>query len=197
MLVCRTGTGLNGLAISAAFFPIFCCQRLISKSKSVLPSLLSIFSLLTLSSTINSSPAVAGENLPFHAVLQGKANPVPTGECTLAYTETGSGVTIHLGKWTWSDQESVRFLSCPPPGAAIAVTGQFVMVAANGDEIDGTFETTGTFDPVNGISVQGGYIFVSGTGRFANVTGSGTIAAHGSAAPPFDFVGSLDGVISY
>ena len=170
---------------------------MISKSKPVLSSLLSIFFVLTLSSTISSSAAVAGENLPFHAVLQGIVNPVPTGQCTLANTETGSGVALHLGKWTWSDQETVQFLSCPPPGSAIAVTGQFVMVAANGDKIDGAFETTGTFDPVNGVSVQGGYAFVSGTGRFANVTGTGTIAAHGSAGTPSDFVASLDGVISY
>jgi hypothetical protein len=169
---------------------------MISKSKSVLLTLVSTFFALPLNSALDSS-AFAGENLPFHAVLQGQANPVPTGECTLANTETGSGVATHLGKWTWSDQESVQFLSCPPPGSAIAVTGQFVMVAANGDEIDGTFETNGTFDPINGVSVQGGYIFVSATGRFANVTGSGTIAAHGSAGSPSDFVASLDGVISY
>ena len=76
------------------------------------------------------------------------------------------------------------------------------MVAANGDEIDGTFETAGTLDPVQGVAVQGvavqgSYSFVSGTGRFVNVTGSGAIAAHGAPPPSFDFVASMDGVISY
>ena len=141
--------------------------------------------------------ALAAENVPFHAVLQGNANPSFTGPCTVANTEIGSGLALHLGKWTWSDQETAQFLSCPPAGSAVMVTGKFRMVAANDDEIDGTFETTGTFDPVNGIAVQGPYTFVSGTGRFTNVSGSGVIAAHGSVAPPFDFVGSLDGVISY
>jgi hypothetical protein len=70
------------------------------------------------------------------------------------------------------------------------------MVAASGDEIDGTFETTGTFDPVNGVSVQGGYTLTAGTGRFSGVSGNGVIAAHGAAAPPFDFVASMDGTIS-
>lgn len=70
------------------------------------------------------------------------------------------------------------------------------MVAASGDEIDGTFETTGTFDPVAGVFAQGPYTFTSGTGRFAQVSGSGAIAVHGSAAPPFDFVASMDGTIS-
>jgi hypothetical protein len=135
--------------------------------------------------------------LPFHSVIQGIANVTPTGPCTLANSETGSGNAIHLGLITWSDTETVQFLSCPPPGSAIAVTGNFKIVAANGDEIDGTFETTGTLDSINGVDVQGPYKFLSGTGRFSNVTGSGVIAAHGPPGPPFDFVGSLDGVISY
>ena len=164
----------------------------ISKSKSALLSLVSIFLSLTIIDT--STTVAAAQIFPFHAVLQSTANPVPTGQCTLSNTETGSGFAPHLGKWTWSDQESVQFVSCPPQGSAIAVTGQFVMTAANGDEIFGTFETTGTLDPVNGVSVQGGYIFVSGTGRFVNVTGSGIITGHGSAT---SLVGSLDGVISY
>jgi len=71
------------------------------------------------------------------------------------------------------------------------------MVAANGDEIDGTFETAGTLDPVQGVAVQGSYSFVSGTGRFVNVSGSGAITAHGAPPPSFDFVASMDGVISY
>jgi hypothetical protein len=104
---------------------------------------------------------------------------------------------VHLGKIIWSSDETAQFLSCPPPGAAIAVSGQFKIVAANGDEISGSYRTTGTFDPINGVSAQGAYSFVSGTGRFINVTGSGVIAAHGAANPPFDFVASLDGTISY
>jgi hypothetical protein len=139
------------------------------------------------------SSAVA---LPFHAAFQGQANPFQIDECTLGNRETGSGLALHLGKWTWSDTETVHFLSCPPPGSAIAVSGQFAIVAANGDKIDGTFETTGTFDPINGVSAQGGYTFVSGTGRFSDITGTGVITAHGAATPPFDFVASLDGTIS-
>jgi len=138
----------------------------------------------------------AAQQLPFHAAFQGNFDPSPIDQCTLANHETGSGVALHLGTWTWSDDETVRFLSCPPPGTAIAVSGHFKMLAANGDEIQGTVETTGTFDPVAGISVQGGYTFVSGTGRFAHVSGTGVIAAHGSATPPFDFLTTMDGTIS-
>jgi hypothetical protein len=117
---------------------------------------------------------------------------------------TASPAPDHVGPRTgvirWLSDETVQFLSCSPPaapGAAIAVSGHFKIVAANGDEIDSEYETTGTFDTVNGISVQGGYTFVSGTGRFSNVTGNGVIVAHGIASPPFDFVGALDGTIKY
>jgi hypothetical protein len=132
----------------------------------------------------------------FHAVIQGIANPTFTGPCTFTNRETGSGHAIHLGIITWSDEETVQFLSCPPPGSAIAVTGNFKILAANGDEIDGEFQTTGTLDPINGVNVQGPYKFLSGTGRFSNVTGSGVIAAHATAGSP-DFVASMDGAISY
>src|SRR5439155_1244876 len=103
----------------------------------------------------------------------------PNDQCTLGNRETGSGVALHLGTWIWSDEEIVRFLSCLPPGTAIAVSGQFTMTAANGDQIKGTVETTGTLDPVAGVSVQGGYTFVSGTGRFAHVSGTGVIVQIG------------------
>jgi len=136
------------------------------------------------------------QQLPFHAVFQGNSHPFSIDQCTLNNQESGSGVALHLGAWTWSDNETVRFLSCPPPGTAIAVSGRFKMVAANGDEIQGTVETTGTLDPVAGVSVHGSYTFVSGTGRFAHVSGTGVIAVDGSAAPPFDFVTSMDGTIS-
>ena len=85
-----------------------------------------------------------------------------------------------------------------PPGTAIASTGNFKIVAANGDEIDGELQATGTLDPINGVNVQGLYKFLTGTGRFSNVAGSGVLAAHGPpTGPPFDFVGSMDGTIRY
>jgi hypothetical protein len=148
---------------------------------------------------VKAIPRSAAEELPFHAVWQGNANPFPIDQCTLGNHETGSGLALHLGQWTWSDSETVHFVGCPPPppGSAIADSGQFTITAANGDQITGTFETTGTLDPVLGVSVQGGYTFVSGTGRFVNVSGSGLIQAHGAGAPPFEFVASMDGTIRF
>jgi hypothetical protein len=149
---------------------------------------------------VNGSANGSAVMLPFHAVIDGNANPFPIDLCTLGNHETGSGRAVHLGVITWISDETIQFLSCSPPappGSAIAVSGHFEIVAANGDEIDGQYQTTGTFDTVNGVSVQGGYTFISGTGRFTNVTGSGVIAAHGVASPPFDFIASWDGTIKY
>ncbi len=153
-----------------------------------------------LSTPTRSSVNASAVARPFDAIIQGNANPFPIDPCTLGNHETGSGRAVHLGVITWASDETARFLSCSPPsppGPAIAVSGQFKIVAANGDEIHGQYQTTGTFDPVNGVSVHGGYTFVSGTGRFSNVTGAGVIAAYGAVSPPFDFVGSLDGTVDY
>jgi hypothetical protein len=84
-----------------------------------------------------------------------------------------------------------------PLGSAIEVSGKLKFVTVDGDEIDGEYQTTGTFDRVNGVSVQGGFRFLSGTGQFTNVKGSGIIIAHGAPSPPFEFVGALIGTISY
>lgn len=152
---------------------------------------------IALRTLISSSVNAASGPLPFHAVIEGNANPFPIGPCTLGNHETALGTAVHLGKIAWTSDEVAQFLSCPPPGPAIAVVGHFKIVAANGDEIHGTYQTSGTFDPINGISVSGPYTLVSGTGRFSNITGSGIIRAQGATTPPFDAVGSLDGTINY
>lgn len=147
-----------------------------------------------------SNPAnAASVPRPFHAVIQGNANPTFTGPCTIDNHETGSGTALHLGAITWNSDETASFVPCPPPTfpAIIEVSGHFTITAANGDEIHGEYHTTGTFDPASGVSVSGGYTLTSGTGRFSNVTGSGVITANGAATPPFETVGSLDGTINY
>jgi hypothetical protein len=109
---------------------------------------------IMLSMPVNSSADASSVLLPFHAVIHGNANPFPIDACTLGNHETGSGRAVHLGKITWSSDETAQFLSCSPPsppGPAIAVSGKFKMLAANGDEIDGEYETIGTFEPVNGF----------------------------------------------
>lgn len=169
-------------------------------SKLTLPAAVLAVLGVTLGKPIGGSANASAVALPFHAVLEAQASPVPIGPCTLANHEIGSGHALHLGTVTWFSDETAQFDSCSPSGPtspAITVSGKFKLVAANGDEIDGKYITHGTLDSVNGVSVSGGYTFVSGTGRFSNVTGGGTIAAQGASSPPFDSVGTLDGTISY
>lgn len=168
--------------------------------KIVLLSAVLVVLTVALGIHVNTPVNAATATLPFHAVIQGNASPTPIDACTLDNREAGSGTAVHLGAIKWSDHEIAHFLSClppNPPGPAIGVTGQFTIEAANGDEIHGEFQTTGTFDPAKGVSVSGLYTLTSGTGRFRNVIGNGVIRANGGASPPFEFVGSLDGTIGY
>jgi hypothetical protein len=151
---------------------------------------------LPFSNTANASEVTS----PFFAVDHGNANPVSINECTLQNHETYTGYALPIGAFTATDEEIVQFVSCSPPsspGSAIEVTGSFKLLTTDGDEIDGEYVTTGTLDPVNGVSVQGGFRFISGTGRFTHVRGSGVVVAHGAPSPPFDFVGTFTGIISY
>ncbi|MGE5362038.1 MAG: hypothetical protein ACM3NQ_23730 [Bacteroidales bacterium] len=52
--------------------------------------------------------------------------------------------------------------------------GEFTIVAANGDEVRGTYQGMGTYDPIRADLVHGTATFVvtGGTGRFAGATGS-------------------------
>jgi hypothetical protein len=151
---------------------------------------------LPFSNTANASDVTLG----FFAVNHGNAHPASINECTFQNHETASGFILGIGAFTGTGDEIVRFVSCSspsPPGSAIEVTGGFKMLTANGDEIDGEYVTTGTLDPVNGVSVQGGFRFTSGTGRFIHARGSGVVVAHGGPNPPFEFVGTFSGILSY
>ncbi len=52
--------------------------------------------------------------------------------------------------------------------------GEFTIVAANGDEIRGTYEGSGTYDPERADLVHGvaAFVITGGTGRFRGATGT-------------------------
>jgi hypothetical protein len=165
---------------------------------SIMASCLFAGGSLLLSDSVNASEVT----MPFYLVDFGHANPVPVPDnpCELSNTEMTSGFALPIGAFTLHEQEIVRFLSCSPPsppGSSIEVSGKFQIFPSSGNEIDGELHTTGTFDSVNGVIVQGSFRFVSGTGQFANVKGSGIILAHGAPPPATDLVGAFIGTISY
>jgi len=90
---------------------------------------------------------------------------------------SGQGKTTHLGRTTISGTNCVM----PPADGAPPVyhfsDGKIVLMAANGDTLNGTF--SGSFVPTGKGTVftvvNGTYSFNRGTGRFAAATGSGAL----------------------
>lgn len=152
--------------------------------------------LLCLAAASVAVVAAGGEARPFEVVLDGHANPVPTPDpCVLINTETATGTATHLGLVTWMSEETVNLCSNPEGGD---VSGTFVIVAANGDELRGSYETLAHLDFEAGrIAAVGRFRIEGGTGRFAGAGGDGAIAADGDLLPPFAFTGSLSGWMAY
>ena len=141
---------------------------------------------------INANPEIR----PFSVTLDGHANPEfqPDG-CTIINDEQGTGQARHLGAITWQSHEVVNLCS-NPEGAD--VTGQFVLTAADGDQVFGTYETLANLDFAAGVvRALGAYQITGGTGRFVDAAGDGIISAVGSLAPPFGVLGAMKGTIGY
>lgn len=132
----------------------------------------------------------------FSVTLDGHANPQfqPDG-CTIINDEKGTGHARHMGRITWQSHETVDACS-NPPGAD--VNGQFVLTAANGDQVFGEYVTLAQLNfGIGQVSALGTFQITGGTGRFENATGNGVISALGSLAPPFAVIGGMTGTIGY
>jgi hypothetical protein len=138
---------------------------------------------------------VAAEELPFKASLTGNAHLSPTDDpSVLRNDETGVGNATHLGLFTWADTEFADFDEVP---GGVAVVASFTMTAANGDQLFGTFTSTGYFADAETLVIHGSYEFTGGTGRFSDATGSGDIDASAFLSPGLPFEGTLTGTIDY
>jgi hypothetical protein len=87
---------------------------------------------------------------------------------TLGFVSDATGTGSHLGR-TATHYDGALTPSGPD---TVAVAGSFVMVAANGDQLFGTFSGTGTDDHSGTIQGPGVYSFAGGTGRFENASGN-------------------------
>lgn len=129
------------------------------------------------------------------ALIRGTANLAPTEDpCILINTPTATGLALNIGKFTWETQEVVDFGSSPDclsPDSA-EIDGQFVITAANLDQIFGVFQSVAQIDSVtNEITGLGHYEITGGTGRFEDAKGKGVSTVVGSLLPPFEFTGQL------
>ena len=115
-------------------------------------------------------PVATGQEVPFKGSLAGTFTisdtfPIATVSANL------TGNATHLGRFTLSLPHEVNVAANP-----ISATGTFVFIAANGDQVSGTF--TGLVDsgvpPV--IHVTETATITGGTGRFAGATGGFTFS---------------------
>ena len=147
-----------------------------------------------LTTVVATLPAYA-ESRPFRMSLQGNAGPAPTSDpCILTNSERGTGQALHLGSMTWASEETVNL--CAPGGPS--VSAQFVLVAANGDRVNGTLHTAALFDfATNQVTFAGVWEIAGGTGRFAAASGHGTLTGWGNLLPPFEVTAEFSGEVAY
>lgn len=142
--------------------------------------------------------AAPTEDLPFNERLEGhlttEPGPAPQGRCSapaLLLSYAGEGNISHMGKVTWSSTHCTYVNDHWEP---IGQFGQaeLVIVAANGDEVHGTYEgsVTGPTTFIETMTITGG------TGRFLGAIG---VAAETGSLDPvtYDIEIRGEGWISY
>jgi hypothetical protein len=107
--------------------------------------------------------AVADDSVPLKGKDTFSASIVGGSGSTVDTADAGSGTLAHLGRFTMAASEAVDFAT------SSVANGAFVLTAANGDTLRGTYG--GTILPgLVGYRVTGP--ITGGTGRFAGATGS-------------------------
>jgi hypothetical protein len=118
---------------------------------------------------------------------------------TLAFTTDATGVSSHLGKATTHLDGVVT----PTGPVTFTIAGSVVFVAANGDELFGTFTGSGTADGSGNSAGTATTTFTGGTGRFADASGTGsgpftqTLISSDGVTSTLATDLSLSGTISY
>jgi len=152
-------------------------------------------SLLIVAAMLTAAPALAqrgGTDRPL------KGSSVSTSTVDLATgtgTSDGTSSLAHFGTTTFHNDFTISLA-----GDVFTLTGTDTEVAANGDELFSTFTVTGRLSTGRSTGV---FTITGGTGRFADASGTFTIAATsvedapvGSTVTTHDS-NSIDGRISY
>ncbi len=134
------------------------------------------------------SPAAAGDQVPFKGRLDGTVTITPVVPPFASVFAEGTGNATHLGRFTWEFPHLVNL-------AVSTAEGTYTLTAANGDTltIDVTGQATEIAPGVLAIVERG--IITSGTGRFADSTGSFTLE-HTTFLASGLTTGSFEGTIS-
>lgn len=136
------------------------------------------------------SPAALADDavVPFKGTYSGIPVGVydPTCLC-LHQTFEFDGYATHLGESHFSSTGTTSII---PP---MPQSGSGTFIAANGDELDWSFQGFGQFLPGGLVEFSGDFWFTGGTGRFEGVTGGGTYQgmAHPNTGGQISFDGML------
>ena len=120
--------------------------------------------------------------------------PVFTSQTTVTYT--GTCQLAHLGRVTVSADQTI---SAPDPTTGlITYTNIVIYTAANGDQLRVLGVGSGTPSAI-GLTLTGAETADGGTGRFADASGSATIAGEVRFAGPPPVVGfyAVEGTLNY
>ncbi len=136
------------------------------------------------------TPSRAGSISPFAAAVRGTFTIVDSSG---DFVESTAGHATGMGAVTYASSGTVTILSVDPATDIATITADaiFTLADANGDTVQGSWQTSGTFNLRTGtVQATGNYMFLSGTGEFSNVKGGGRNAAYGTAANLFcPFIG--------
>ena len=114
-------------------------------------------------------PAAAGEQVPFKGSYEGDDVGTPLVPPFAAVTVEATGNATHLGNFTFTELATVN-------RATGMGSGTFMFTAANGDTVFGTIIGQARFTPPNVLAIVEIATITGGTGRFADATGSFTVA---------------------
>jgi len=135
-------------------------------------------------------PAAAGEKLRYQPFKAAAAisevlglpsmdcyGDAPSGGSAASGTISGQGIAASVGAFTLNSLDCITSASPPPyllPPLNFS-SKQLVIKAGNGDQIVAEYEGTATALPNGLLVLNGTYTFISGTGRFLGVKGSGVL----------------------
>lgn len=114
------------------------------------------------SNAARSSSAPANLALPFRGSFQGTQNVTPLGPERASVEVSAAGVATHLGRFTIALPHIVTF-------ATRTAVGNFTIVAANGDQLTGTFRGQAQVGAI--VSIVEDVTITGGTGRFTGASG--------------------------
>ena len=153
---------MRPIVLSVCVFAAACSGRISNSATSPTSTAIPGAQSLSATSTPVNAQALGTKELPFRGSFTSVIDvPPPSAHAT------AEGTATHLGRFTGTFTAEVN-----PDSTA---TGTFNFVAANGDQLSGTFVGQGVFIPPNTAKITEVATIENGTGRFAGATGRFTM----------------------